>query len=87
MDLGIKDKLPEFLGWKLTTELAGGFVRLVELDELITPAVGKTWALVGAHKRPHPVGLNSLHKEVGDPQSIKEVSRAFLFGTRIKFEA
>ena len=68
----------ERLATNLLEELPLAFVSLVEGLELLPPALEEAGTGVRTHQRPDPVGLDSLHEEVGNPESVEQVSGALL---------
>ena len=54
------------------------FVSLVELLELLSPAVLESRRLVRTHEAPDAVRLDPLHEEVRDPHGVEQVPGAVL---------
>lgn len=79
LDLSLKNGVPELLGTNGLTTPTLLLVLLVQSLELVAVDVGKTRALVGAHQSPGAVLFDTLHEEIGDPQSVKQVASANLF--------
>lgn len=78
LGLSLEDGIPELLGLHGLTTLAGLLILLVQSLELLTVAVGKTGTLVGTHEGPVTVLLNTLHEEIGNPESEEQVASADL---------
>lgn len=74
---------PQPLSFHSFSPSASLFIGLVELVELLTPALSKAWALVRAHKCPIFILLDASHEDVGDPERVKEIASAVLFLTVI----
>mmetsp|Transcript_1161 Transcript_1161/g.4600 ORF Transcript_1161/g.4600 Transcript_1161/m.4600 type:complete len:635 (-) Transcript_1161:687-2591(-) len=78
LNLRLEDGEPELLRLDGLLALARLLVGLVELLELLAPAVGEAGALVGAHERPLAVALDALHEQVVGPEAVEKVARARL---------
>lgn len=74
LNLSIEDGEPKLLSLDGLAAFAFLLVLLVESLELLTVAVGKARTLVGAHEGPVSVGLDALHKQVGNPKSVEQIT-------------
>ena len=81
LDLAVNDLVEEVLSLDDLPGLAHFLVLLVKSLELFSPAVAETLGLVGAEERPVSVRLDTLHEEVGDPETKEEVASTLLLLT------
>lgn len=58
----------------------------VELYEFVSPAVMKTLSLVRTEQRPISALLASVHKQVGYPQRIEQISSTVFFLSGVLLE-
>ncbi len=65
---------PELLGLNRLATFPGVLVALIQPLELLGMDIGETGALRGTHEGPIAVRLDSLHKKIGDPERVEEVS-------------
>ena len=86
MNLGIENHLPQLLGRHLLHGEILTLISTVELIELVSPAVGKSRARVWAEHGPIPVLLDTLHEEVGNPKTIKEIASTLIVIARVELE-
>ena len=78
LHLAFKDLEPQVLSLHGLASLAFCFVLGVEGFKLRTPAVGQSWALVGAHEGPVAVLFHTLHEQVGCPEGVEQIAGALL---------
>eukprot|EP00438_Fugacium_kawagutii_P023836 Skav212421 [mRNA] locus=scaffold202:81336:82969:- [translate_table: standard] len=84
LHLGLQDAEPEVLGLDGLATFASGLQLGVEPLEVFSPEIHQSFArlpiegFVGAEQRPVLVLLHSLHEEVRDPKSQKQVASALL---------
>lgn len=71
--LGLQNSKPQLLCLHHTPSTTLLLVALIELLKLLPPAVCEARSLVGAEQRPVLIGLNSLHEEIRNPESIEQV--------------
>src|SRR5690242_18678436 len=81
LSLSLEDCVPQLLGTDSLAATTLLLVLLVEGDKLITVDISKARALVGAHECPLAVLLDTLHEEIGNPQSVEEIASTNLFLT------
>ena len=78
LDLALEDLEPQVLRLDGLAALAFCFVLRVERFKLRSPAVGQTWASVGAHERPIAVFFDALHEQVRRPEGVEQIAGALL---------
>lgn len=84
--LGLNNSMPKFSGFDRGPSFALFFVSSVKLLEFLPIQIYKPGAFRRTHESPVFVFLDSLHKEVWNPQSIKEISGPKLFLAVIFFQ-
>ena len=75
----LNDLSPEPLGLYGLATSTRSLIGYIKLLKLFTPSLCKSWALVRAHEGPFFILLNTLHEEVGDPESVEEITSSILF--------
>ena len=77
-DLAFEDLEPQVLRLHGLASLAFRLVLGVEGFKFRTPAVGQSWAFVGAHERPIAVFFDALHEQVRRPKGVEQIAGALL---------
>lgn len=54
-------------------------VPLIKLVKFLSPAILQTWTLIRTHQRPHSISFTTSHKQVRDPQCIKQIAGSLQF--------
>lgn len=71
--------IPQFSRLDHTTSLSWhGLVLHVQCVERIRMLLGQSGCFIRTEQTPRSVGLDSLHEQVVDPQSVEQVSRSLL---------
>lgn len=87
LDLRVQNHLPDLLSRNRLATAVLLLLLNVEILKLRTPHVRKTRCLIGRKERPHTIGLHTLHKKIGNPETLEEITRTLLFGTLIILHA
>jgi hypothetical protein len=62
------------LGFYCLSATSFFFISFVHLLELLTPALVKARTFMRAHKSPVFIGLDTLHEEIGNPESVEKIT-------------
>ena len=81
LDLRVNNLVPEPLSFNSLATFSSLFIRQVKFLKLGTVTLRETRALVGAHKSPVLISLDSLHEEVRNPKGVEEITGSVLLIT------
>lgn len=84
--LGLNNRVPKFSGFDRDPSFALLFISSVKLLEFLPIQIYKPGTFRRTHESPVLVLFDSLHKEVWNPQSIKEISGPKLFLAVVFFQ-
>jgi hypothetical protein len=84
--LAVYDCLPEFVSLNSLATFALILIRFIEFLKLFSMAFIESLSFIGAKESPLAVVSDSLHKQVGNPESIEEVPRSLLLLAMILLE-
>jgi hypothetical protein len=76
--LAVYDCLPEFVGFDSFATFALILISFIEFLELLSMTFIESLSFIRAKESPLPVVSDSLHKQVGNPESIEEVPGSLL---------
>jgi hypothetical protein len=79
LGLSLEDGKPKLLSLDGLFTLAGLFVTLVQPLKLFRVDIGESRALGRTHESPVAIGFDSLHEQVGNPKTVKQVSSSNFF--------
>jgi hypothetical protein len=84
--LAVYDCLPEFVGFDSFATFALLLIRFIEFLKLLSMAFIESLSFIRAKESPLAVISDSLHKQVGNPESIEEVPGSLLLLAMILLE-
>lgn len=84
--LAVYDCLPEFVGLESLATFALLLISLIEFLEIFSITFIESLSFIRAKKSPLTIVSDSLHEQVGDPESVEQVPGPLLLLPMILFE-